>query len=232
MRNSEKPVTPVPTPNQKPMKPGQTSAAPPFKRKRQSRAPELRRHELLQAATALFEEKGVAATAISDITERANVAKGTFYLYFASKDELIAALWKDYVDGFMQIADAVDASTARRAPQPGNILELIARLTHHALDHAALHRLVYGSADAAAIALCRQSDENILERLLASMQRNLAGAGWTKSERELQASLIFHGLDGALHRAIMPGGRIDRARFVRSVRRFAANALQLPDEAR
>lgn len=47
---------------------------------------------LLDAAYALFLERGTTDIAISDITERADVAKGTFYLYFQNKDSLRNAL--------------------------------------------------------------------------------------------------------------------------------------------
>lgn len=43
------------------------------------------RQRQLQAAEALFAEKGFFATSIVDITQAANVALGTFYLYFPSK---------------------------------------------------------------------------------------------------------------------------------------------------
>jgi AcrR family transcriptional regulator len=46
---------------------------------------------LLEAAMALFADKGQDVT-VSEITQAAGVAKGTFYVYFASKTELIAAL--------------------------------------------------------------------------------------------------------------------------------------------
>ena len=43
------------------------------------------RQRQLKAAEALFAEKGFFATSIVDITQAANVALGTFYLYFPSK---------------------------------------------------------------------------------------------------------------------------------------------------
>src|SRR5690349_6407366 len=122
------------------------------KRKRVSKPPDIRREELLQAASALFLEKGIGDTGIGDITDRAEVARGTFYLYFSSKDDVIAELWKRYVAGFMSLTDAVLVREGDR-DKGRLILGLIAHLTRHALDHAHLHRLVYGTADAAALAL-------------------------------------------------------------------------------
>ncbi len=48
---------------------------------------ERRRAELDAAAATAFAAKGVAGTAVSDIVSEAGAAKGTFYLYFATKDD-------------------------------------------------------------------------------------------------------------------------------------------------
>ena len=45
---------------------------------------EEKRERLLASATALFAEKNFNNTSISDIVNKAKVAKGTFYLYFGS----------------------------------------------------------------------------------------------------------------------------------------------------
>lgn len=44
--------------------------------------------QLLEAATDVFHEHGFHRAKVSDITEAAGVAQGTFYLYFSSKDEI------------------------------------------------------------------------------------------------------------------------------------------------
>ena len=44
-----------------------------------------KRRALLDAAYELFLERGTAKTSVEDITSRAKVAKGTFYLYFQDK---------------------------------------------------------------------------------------------------------------------------------------------------
>ena len=46
---------------------------------------ELKKESLLASAYSLFIRKGINDTSISDITENAGVAKGTFYLYFKDK---------------------------------------------------------------------------------------------------------------------------------------------------
>ena len=51
-----------------------------------------KKQSLLAAANDLFLEKGVAKTSIDDIVKRAQVAKGTFYLYFQDKGAVMQAL--------------------------------------------------------------------------------------------------------------------------------------------
>lgn len=56
------------------------------------RRAEARPDEVLDAALAVFVEKGFAATKVDDIARRAGVSKGTVYLYFASKEALLEGI--------------------------------------------------------------------------------------------------------------------------------------------
>ncbi|MBX3140417.1 MAG: TetR/AcrR family transcriptional regulator [Trueperaceae bacterium] len=56
---------------------------------------EATRGKLLAAAEAEFGENGFASTAVSDITRRAGVAQGTFYLYFPTKADALRQLVQD-----------------------------------------------------------------------------------------------------------------------------------------
>ncbi len=49
----------------------------------------LKRKNLLEAAYELFTTKGINETAIDDIVKKAGVAKGTFYLYFKNKYDIV-----------------------------------------------------------------------------------------------------------------------------------------------
>lgn len=57
----------------------------------QRRADE-RPQELLDAALAVFVERGFAAARLEEVARRAGVSKGTVYLYFSGKEELLKAL--------------------------------------------------------------------------------------------------------------------------------------------
>ncbi len=70
------------------------------------RRKEARPLELLDAALALFVEHGFAATRIEDVAARAGVSKGTLYLYFPSKEELLKEVIRHKVVN--QIAEGMD----------------------------------------------------------------------------------------------------------------------------
>jgi AcrR family transcriptional regulator len=59
---------------------------------RSTKAATERRTEFIDAAEALFNEKGFEKTSIDDIVQRVGVAKGLFYYYFRSREELLAAI--------------------------------------------------------------------------------------------------------------------------------------------
>jgi AcrR family transcriptional regulator len=59
---------------------------------------DFRRRQILQAARAAFDRHGLASATISDIARAAQVAKGTVYLYFASKDHILRQLLADAQD--------------------------------------------------------------------------------------------------------------------------------------
>jgi AcrR family transcriptional regulator len=59
---------------------------------RWKRRKEARPQEILEAALAVFAEKGLSAARMDDIAARAGVTKGTIYLYFPSKNDVFKAL--------------------------------------------------------------------------------------------------------------------------------------------
>ena len=54
-----------------------------------------KRKRILDAATIVFAKKGYAETKIQDVAKEADVAHGTIYLYFKSKDELFISIFQE-----------------------------------------------------------------------------------------------------------------------------------------
>lgn len=91
----------------------------PFRRRRK----EARPAELLDAALALFVEKGFAATRSEEVARAAGVSKGTLYLYFPSKEELLKAVIQHYVAN--EIAAGAEEIAALDGPTPQVMEDLL-----------------------------------------------------------------------------------------------------------
>lgn len=78
-----------------------------------------RREHILDAAEHCFARSGFHATSMQDICREARVSPGALYVYFASKEELIAGLAErnrqDFQARFAQLADASDFFAALAA---------------------------------------------------------------------------------------------------------------------
>ncbi len=77
------------------------------------------RRALVDAASALWAERGYDQVAVADICDRAGVSKGTFFYYFPTKEHLLLELVA--AGGGEAVADAVDERIAADAP----ILEVL-----------------------------------------------------------------------------------------------------------
>ncbi|XOK62089.1 TetR/AcrR family transcriptional regulator [Paenibacillus elgii] len=77
--------------------------------KRIVKDPKTRRQEILTVAGELFRHHGYASTTVEAIIQKVGVAKGTFYYYFKSKEQILDALVHELVDqlceAYQQIAD-------------------------------------------------------------------------------------------------------------------------------
>jgi AcrR family transcriptional regulator len=104
--------------------------------RRQRRSAEIR-ERLFRAALALFAEKGFVETTVEDITEAADVGKGTFFNYFPSKDHILLAF------GEMQLGKLEAAiETARKTgePMPEFLRSLGVRMTQEPTRNPAIIR--------------------------------------------------------------------------------------------
>jgi AcrR family transcriptional regulator len=87
--------------------------------KRWQRRKDARPAEILDAALAVFAQKGFAATKLDDIAAKAGITKGTIYLYFDSKLALFEALARQSVGA------QIEQVTAQLADFPGTSAELL-----------------------------------------------------------------------------------------------------------
>lgn len=95
-------------------------SAPKFRRRKADRP-----NEIVQAALAVFAEKGFAAARLEEIARRAGVSKGAVYLYFETKEDIFRAVVGQ------AIAPNVGAFKAMAAAHPGPLADLLRGVTGH-----------------------------------------------------------------------------------------------------
>lgn len=73
---------------------------------------EARKDEILDAAEALFQEKGFDGASTGDILERVGIARGTLYYHFKSKEDIMDALIERHTARITEAARSVAADTS------------------------------------------------------------------------------------------------------------------------
>jgi AcrR family transcriptional regulator len=183
----------------------------------------VRREELLRSAERLFIARGAAATSIDDIAAGAEVAKGTFYLYFASKDEMVAALREEFgrvscarIAAAVAACDDADWQGKLAAWVEAGVDSYLDRLRlHDALFHeAGLHRRPAG-----------KGDNSIVRDLAALLAAGNAAGAWKVEDSRVTAMLLFHALHGAVDQAIAHHTEKERETLVRILCDFFLRAV-------
>ncbi len=71
---------------------------------------QVRRRVILESALSLFDEAGGHLSTVAAIAERSNIAKGTVYLYFKTREEIYLALLEEFLNGWFDVIEALDIS--------------------------------------------------------------------------------------------------------------------------
>ena len=96
---------------------------------------------LLEAGLAEFDERGYQAVRVDDVVRRAQTSHGTFYLYFANKDDLFKALLRDALHDMGVLTDAFPV-VARDDTGRAELREWVDRFCQTYSAHAAVIRIL------------------------------------------------------------------------------------------
>jgi AcrR family transcriptional regulator len=82
---------------------------------RRAREKAQRQQDILEAAREVFFEKGIHRTTVDDVASQAEISKGTVYLYFQSKESILAHL---LLEGLSILLSQLEAAYAPQEPLP------------------------------------------------------------------------------------------------------------------
>jgi AcrR family transcriptional regulator len=166
------------------------------------------RRRLIEAAREVFAAKGYHVATVSDITRRAGLAKGTFYLYFEEKKEI----YYELVRTFLQHVKDIGASVRGEVKTPQEFFarceQAAGELLRVFIEHHGLARLAY-----------RESGlDSELEKMLREFYRDIA---------RVEADNIRLGIELGLFRAVDP--LVTAYAHIGMVERVALGLLQEKD---
>lgn len=153
------------------------------------------RADLLSAARQVFITRGYQEATISEITQIADVAMGTFYLHFRDKEELLVALAEE---GLATIREQIHATIAQAPADP--LLPLIIRTLLRAAYQQRDLFLLIGASESALLVRTRthQAQQGLAGHFLPLLQQAREQGQLASYDPELLAHLLV----GLLLRAI------------------------------
>lgn len=155
---------------------------------------ELRRYEILQAAQSLISQKGYQFTTISDIIKKADISRGTFYLYFQSMEAVFNALVDELIEKVMKCVKSVQLEDGQPMQDLRSNIE---RVVDVLFTHKELTTILLKEA----IAVDKKVDEKLntlysfLYRMVRSAIRNGVKLGFL---REVDQNIIAMAFIGSI----------------------------------
>ena len=140
---------------------------------------EFRRAEIVAAARKVFARRGYRCCTVDNIAEQADIAKGTLYLYFKSKEEIyLTALMADVGDLQEEASRRVAAACGARE----KVREFVAVRLEHSERHADFWRIFFSEFSNLAVSPAAHS-----KPFQAAQQRSIA-----QIEKVLEDGIAYH----------------------------------------
>ncbi len=97
------------------------------------------RRLLREALMALITERGYDSITVQDITDKADIARATFYLHYRDKDELLSNSLEDVYDDLVGRLGPLDLQTLWSADNPVDLIAF-----EHVAEHIDFYRVILG----------------------------------------------------------------------------------------
>lgn len=133
------------------------------------------RQLLMESLIALMDEKGFENIRVADLTARAGCNRGTFYLHYRDRTELLRAIEEELLRGLIALARPFSLEWIKTDAPPGEPEPAVLDLFRYLSTHAAAFRVLLG----------QRGDPLFLARLKAIMRQNVSNqVAWFQAQRE------------------------------------------------
>ena len=179
----------------------------------------------MNSAQLLFLKHGVGPTTIEQITQGAKVAKGTFYLYFSSKEDIQSALGDRFGQQLLEkIKPAIDKK--KKDDWNGKLAAWAAACVNGYLDSIRLHDILfYGSRPPTREGL---TSNVVIDHLAHLLQSGVDARAWSLDDPAFTAVFLFSGIHSTVDHAYEKEKRVNRTRLIRKLQQTCFRAAGLP----
>jgi AcrR family transcriptional regulator len=200
---------------------------------------EQRRAEILEAALRLFSSKGFHDTTMEEVANAAGVAKGTIYLYFQSKEHLLLALKRDFMQGLTDavaniVADAIEQLEGGKATDYRDIIDDIfhAVVDYHTSRRDAVEVVVRQSPSPDLVNEALELERDYLGLITSAFRTGMDYGLVHTEDPEMTAHLITAAIRDNIATCLCYGEPSDLDRLVEASKQMLYKALapdvQLP----
>jgi TetR/AcrR family transcriptional regulator, transcriptional repressor for nem operon len=155
-----------------------------------------RRQAILDAAASLLVTNGLAGTSVDAVAQRAGIAKGTVYLYFASRSDLLAALRNRYAQ---RLADRARSVLDHADPaDPGSVTGAFDRLATELLGYVHTNQRLYHVLFHEAPGHPEQAGEPLRHLVADLLSQAMDQGALTPTDTGVLARFLLDGLHGAM----------------------------------
>jgi AcrR family transcriptional regulator len=149
---------------------------------RREREKQDRKNTIIEAAEELFSEKGFRETTMQEISGKAELSKGTIYLYFKSKEELYLSVC---TKGVAEFGESLEAAVKGGNDLEGKIKAVYLAYIKHSLEQPAIFRVLRDTFI-----------EHVRDNLSKSTIEEISGI--IRNWLEYESGLIQEGIDSGI----------------------------------
>jgi AcrR family transcriptional regulator len=166
---------------------------------------EARRVQIKDSALRVFSERGYHQTSVSDLVDAAGVARGTFYLYFDSKEAIFLELLEDLTTHLRENIGGIDA-TRGVASIEQQLHHVVVRILRTAVENRPLTRIIFREAvglHASVDARLRAFDDQLYGFVAASLRLGAQLGALRPVDAEVGAVAVVGALREIVHRYVV-----------------------------